>query len=51
VNDYESVEHGKKTKWRDSFVQITPTSYTLLATKDIGDGTRKTLITTRSTRR
>jgi hypothetical protein len=50
VNDYEEVEHGKPTKWRDSFVQITPTSYTLIAARDAGDGTMKALITTRDTR-
>ena len=50
VNDYEEVEHGKPTKWRDSFVQITPTSHTLIAARDAGDGTMKALITTRSIR-
>src|SRR5690242_4233089 len=29
VNDYEELEHGTKVKWRDSFVQITPTSHVL----------------------
>jgi hypothetical protein len=51
VNDYEEIEHGKNTKWRDSFVQITPSSHTLIAARDNGDGTMKTLITSRSTRR
>jgi hypothetical protein len=50
VNDYEAIEHGKPTKWRDSFVQITPTSHTLIAAMDAGDGTMRTLITSRSTR-
>jgi hypothetical protein len=26
VNDYEEIEHGKKVKWRDSFIDLTPTS-------------------------
>jgi hypothetical protein len=51
VNDYEESEHGKAMKWRDSFVQITPTSHTLIAARDAGDGTMKTLITSKSTRR
>jgi hypothetical protein len=51
VNDYEEVEHGKKTKWRDSFVHITPNSYTLIAAREEADGKMKTLITTKSTRR
>jgi hypothetical protein len=51
VNDYEEVEHGNKTKWRDSFVQITANSYTLLAAREEADGRMKTLITTKSTRR
>jgi hypothetical protein len=50
VNDYEAIEHGKTVKWRDSFVQITPTSHTLIAACDAGDGTMKTLITTKATR-
>jgi hypothetical protein len=51
VNDYEEMEHGKKTKWRDSFVAITPTSYTLIAAWQQDDGTMKTVITTRCKRR
>jgi hypothetical protein len=51
VNDYEEMVHGKPTKWRDSFIQITPTSYTLVAAMDTGDGAMKALITTKSTRR
>lgn len=51
VNEYEDVVKGKQTRWRDSFVQITPASYTLVAAMDLGDGTMKTMITTRSTRR
>jgi hypothetical protein len=51
VNDYQEIEHGKPTKWRDSFIQITPTSHTLLAARDAGDGNMKTLVTSKSTRR
>ena len=51
INDYEETEHGRKTKWRDSFVHITPVSYTLIAARQQDDGTMKTLITTQSKRR
>jgi len=51
VNDYEEIEHGKTTKWRDSFVQIAPTSYTLIAARDDGGGSMRRLITTRCKRR
>lgn len=50
VNDYEEMEHGKKTPWRDSF-EITPTSYTLIAARKEDNGAMKTLITTHCTRR
>ena len=51
VNDYEETEHGKKTQWRDSFVDITPASYTLIAARKQDNGAMRTLITTHSTRR
>ena len=51
VNDYDEVEHGKKVKWRDSFVDMTPNSHTLIAAQQQPDGTMKTLITTHSKRR
>jgi hypothetical protein len=51
VNDYEEMEQGKSTKWRDSFIQITPSSHALVAARDGGDGTMRTLITSKSTRR
>jgi hypothetical protein len=51
VNDYEEMVDGKLTKCRDSFIHITPTSNTLTAAVDMGDGTMKTLITTTSSRR
>ena len=51
VNDYDEVEHGKKVKWRDSFIDMTPNSHTLIAARLQPDGTMKTLITTHSQRR
>ncbi|HEY7099073.1 MAG TPA: hypothetical protein VH437_20275 [Terriglobales bacterium] len=51
VNDYDEIEDGKKTQWRDSFVDITPKSYTLIAARKQDDGSMKTLITTHSLRR
>jgi hypothetical protein len=51
VNDYEEEIDGKMTKWRDSFINITPNSHSLVAAMDAGDGTIKTSITTTSTRR
>ncbi|SRR6266702_3942745 len=51
VNDYQEMVEGKMTKCRDSFIHITPTSNTLTAAVDAGDGTMKTLITTTNTRR
>jgi hypothetical protein len=51
VNDYEELVDGKMTKWRDSFIHITPTSHTLVAAMDTGNGAMKTFITTTSTRR
>ena len=51
VNDYEEMFEGKTIKCRDSFTHITPTSHSLVAAVDAGDGTMKTLITTTSTRR
>jgi hypothetical protein len=51
VNDYEEVIKGKTVKFRDSFVDITPTSHKLVAAMDAGNGVMKTIITTTSTRR
>jgi len=51
VNDYEEMVEGKMTKCRDSFINITSTSHSLVAAVDAGDGAMKTLITTTSTRR
>lgn len=51
VNDYSDEIKGKTVKMRDSFVDITPNSHTLVAAIETSDGKMKTLITTRSTRR
>jgi hypothetical protein len=50
VNDYEQTVKGKKSAWRDTFT-FTPTSHTLVAAMDVGNGTMLTLITTKATRR
>src|SRR5882724_8240090 len=51
VNDNVEITHGKQIRWRDSFVQITSTSYTLVAARDNGDSIMTALITTKATRR
>lgn len=51
INDYEEVVNGEKRTFRDSFVEITPKSHTLLAAVRMSDGTMKTLITSKSVRR
>lgn len=51
VNDYEETVKGKPVTMRDSFVDITPNSHTLVFAMDTGTGTMKTMITTRSVRR
>ena len=51
VNDDTENVKGKLTKMRDSFVDITADSHTLIAAVETADGKMKTLITTRSTRR
>src|SRR5882762_3860464 len=43
VNDYEEMVGGKMTKWRDSFIHITPNSHSLIAAMDAGDGNMKAL--------
>jgi hypothetical protein len=50
VNDYEEIVNGNKTSWRDSF-SFTPSSHTLVAAVNAGNGKMKTLITTKATRR
>lgn len=51
VNDYTENVKGKPIKMRDSFVDITANSHTLIAAVETADGKMKTLITTQSTRR
>lgn len=51
VNDYEEVIDGNVTKWRDSWIHITPNSHTLVAAMDLGNGTMKTFITSTGARR
>jgi hypothetical protein len=51
VNEYEEVVRGEKKKFRDSFIQDTPTSRSLVAAIETSDGKWKPLITTKSTRR
>jgi len=51
VNDFEETVKGTPTKFRDSFIEITPTSHTLVAAMQTSSGNMRTLITTRSTRR
>lgn len=50
VNDYEETVKGKKDPWRDTFT-FTPTSHTLVAAKELGNGRMETMITTKATRR
>ena len=49
VNDYDLTLDGRKTQARDSF-SFTPSSHTLVAAMDQGDGTMRVLITTVATR-
>jgi Protein of unknown function (DUF1579) len=51
VNQYEESVHGKPTKWRDTWIHITPDSHTLVASMDTGNGTWRPLITTTASRR
>jgi hypothetical protein len=51
VNDYEEMVAGTKTKFQDSFSQITPTSFTLIAAIAAVRGGMKPLITTVYSRR
>ena len=50
VNDFEETVKGTPTKFRDSFIEITPTSHTLVAAMQTSSGNMRTLIS-RSTRR
>jgi hypothetical protein len=51
VNDYTEKVKGNPTPMRDSFIDITVNSHTLVFAVKTPDGKMKTLITTRSTRR
>jgi len=51
VNDYEDMVAGKKTKLQDSFSQITPVSFTLIAAISAIPGDMKPVIATVYTRR
>jgi hypothetical protein len=50
VNDYSEDVDGKPVNMRDSFVNITRNSHTLVAAVEDSPGHMKTLITTKSTR-
>ncbi len=50
VNDYEEIEKGRTTSWRDSFT-FTPTSHTLVAAMKVKGGGMQTVVTTNATRR
>jgi hypothetical protein len=47
INDYDEVIGGKKRKMRDSFVDISPTSFTLIAAVFTQGSEWQTIITTR----
>jgi len=47
VNDYELSIGGAKKKWKDTFLEIAPASFTLVAAMESGDGnTIQQMITT-----
>jgi hypothetical protein len=50
VNDYEETIGGKETRWRDTF-EFAPTSHSLTAAVDAGNGMMTQVITTKATRR
>jgi hypothetical protein len=51
VNDYEEVVDGKKMKFRDTFQDITPNSYTLVFAWIRDDGSTQSVIITKAVRR
>jgi hypothetical protein len=51
VNDYEEVVDGKKMKFRDTFQDITPISYTLVFAWVKDDGSTPPVIITKAVRR
>ena len=50
VNDYEETIGGKETRWRDTF-EFAPTSHSLTAAVDTGNGTMTPVIITKAKRR
>ena len=51
VNEYEESVRGKSTKMRDTWLDITPNSHTLVWAIDTGNEAMKPVVTSRSTRR
>lgn len=51
VNDYEEVIDGKKMKFRDTFEDITPNSYTLVFARLKDDGSIQPVIISKAVRR
>lgn len=51
VNDYEEVVAGKKMKFRDTFQDIKPESYTLVFVWVKDDGSTQPVIITKAVRR
>ena len=51
VNDYEEVVDGKKLKFRDTYQDITPNSYTLMFAWIKDDGSTEPVIVSKNTRR
>ncbi len=50
VNDYEEVWHGKTLKFRDTFQDFTPDSYTLVFAWVKDDGSAEPVIITKGIR-
>jgi hypothetical protein len=51
VNDYEEVVNGHKTKFRDTFQNITPNSHTLVFAWVKDDGSTQPVIISKALRR
>lgn len=51
VNAYQETMRGGRKRWTDTFSQITPQSFTLVAAMEISGGKRQPMITTKYTRR
>lgn len=50
VNEYESMEGGKMARWEDTFLDLTPDSFTLEAAMQMENGSMKPMITTKCVR-